>query len=191
MDYHIPLLGNSKYAGLMPNPINVDKIAFIPLKITGAIRIFHGVNTGSSITKGNQIIKEALDIIEKKYPDTVTITTTYDIPYDQYIKIYDDCHILMDQVFSYDQGYNALEAMAKGKAVFTGAEKEFVEYYDLKETVAINMLPDPQQIASELEKLIQNPAEIIALGKRARKFIETNHHYIKSAQHYVDVWNAN
>jgi hypothetical protein len=38
--------------------------------------------------------------------------------------IYNKSHIVLDQVFSYDQGYNALEAMAKA-VVFTGAETEF------------------------------------------------------------------
>ena len=40
---------------------------------------------------------------------------------------FDTAHILLDQVYAYDQGYNALEAMAKGKVVFTGAEKEWEE----------------------------------------------------------------
>jgi len=37
-------------------------------------------------------------------------------------------------VYAYDQGFNALEAMAKGKVVFTGAEKEWLELYNLEET---------------------------------------------------------
>ena len=31
------------------------------------------------------------------------------------------------------EGFNALEAMAKGKVVFTGAEKEWLDYHNLKE----------------------------------------------------------
>jgi hypothetical protein len=30
-----------------------------------------------------------------------------------YINSYNKAHILLDQVYAYDQGYNALEAMAK------------------------------------------------------------------------------
>ncbi|MFC2110728.1 hypothetical protein ACFLSU_09190 [Bacteroidota bacterium] len=29
MDYHLPLIGNSKYLGLIPNPINIDKIEYL------------------------------------------------------------------------------------------------------------------------------------------------------------------
>jgi hypothetical protein len=39
------------------------------------------------------------------------------VPYATYIELYNKSHIVLDQVFSYDQGYNALEAMAKGKVV--------------------------------------------------------------------------
>ena len=80
--------------------------------------------------------------------------------------------------------------MSKGKVVFTGAEKEFYEFYNLNKTVAINALPDAQKIADALEELILNPNQIIAIGKNAREFIEKEHHYINSAQKYLDTWRS-
>ena len=94
-----------------------------------------------------------------------------------------------DQIYGYDQGYNALEAMAKGKVVFTGAENEFYKEYNLTEKVAINALPDVDYLVNELSFLIENPNEIIEIGKRARKFIEKEHHYIAVAQMYLNKWN--
>ena len=77
------------------------------------------------------------------------------------IKSYNECHIFLDQLYAYDQGYNALEAMAKGKVVFTGAEKEWLEYYDLEEnSVVINALPDVNYLVEKLSVLIENPEEI-------------------------------
>jgi hypothetical protein len=38
--------------------------------------------------------------------------------------------------------------------------------------------------------LIENPAEIIAIGKRARTFIEKEHHYIQIAEKYIEAWNS-
>jgi len=81
-------------------------------------------------------------------------------------------------VYAYDQGYNALEAMAKGKVVFTGAEKEFMEHYQLTERVCVNALPDVESIVQELSFLIENPDEIVNMSKRARTFIEKEHHYV-------------
>jgi len=39
-----------------------------------------------------------------------------------------------------------------------------------------------------LSFLIENPDEIIAIGKRARTFIEKEHHYTKIAKKYLEVW---
>ena len=192
MDYHIPLLGHKKYLGLIPNPINTDRIKYIPLKIGEKIKIFHGVNTAAIHKKGNHFFIDALKIIEDKYSDKVDINTTYSIPYNDYIKLYEDCHILLDQVYAYDQGYNALEAMAKGKIVFTGAEKEWLDYYDLKEdTVAINALPDAENIAKKIEWLILNPEKIYDISKNARAFIEKEHQYKKNALTYLETWFKN
>lgn len=192
LDYDIPLQNNPKYLGLIPNPINLDKLKPVPTKIEGEIIIFHGINSLTSTRKGNMYFEKALDIIKKKYPNQVTIITTKDVPYKTYIKLYNNCHILMDQVNAYDQGYNALEAMAKGKVVFTGAEQEWLDYYNLKEdTVAINALPDVDYLVKKIEWLINNPEQIETISKNARAFIEKHHDYKLVAAKYLKTWEAN
>jgi glycosyltransferase involved in cell wall biosynthesis len=190
MDYHLPLLGHPKYLGLIPNPINTSKIKFIPITtIDGKIKIFHGINTSAVVKKGNDYFIEALKVIEKKYVDRVEIISTRSIPYEEYIKHYDDCHVLLDQTNSYDQGYNALEAMAKGKVVFTGAEEEWLDYYKLdKNTVAINAKPDVNSIIEDLEWLINNPEHIGIISKNARDFIEKEHDLLMITKTYLQTW---
>lgn len=189
IDYHIPLKNHDAYLGLIANPINTNDITFNPLETGGKIQIFHGVNTISSVRKGSKIIEEALKIIQQKHDAKVNIKTTRSLPYADYIKVYNNAHIVLDQVYSYDQGYNALEAMAKGKVVFTGAEQEWLNHYDLKEdSVAINALPNAESIAEKLEWLILNPDKIEDISKNARAFIEKEHDYIKIAQKYVGLW---
>jgi glycosyltransferase involved in cell wall biosynthesis len=188
LDYHIPLQENTKYIGLIPNPINTVKLQFQPLKITDKIIIFHGINNDNYLKKGNDYFEKALKTIEKKYSSKVEIITVRSVPYSQYINLYNSCHILLDQVYAYDQGYNALEAMAKGKVVFTGAETEFTNYYNLSESVCINATPDVDYLVNELSHLIENPEEIVAIGKRARAFIEKEHDYVGVAQKYLDAW---
>ena len=188
-DYVLPLLGHKKYIGLVPNPINTTKVAFSPLEIKEKIVLFLGINRYNYVKKGIRFFEEALAIIEKKYSDKVEIIITENIPYKQYIELYNKAHILLDQVYAYDQGYNALEAMAKGKVVFTGAEQEFTEHYHLTERVAVNALPDVNDLVNELSFLIENPQEIIEIGKRARTFIEKEHDYIKNATSYLNLWN--
>jgi len=192
IDYHLPLQQHKQYLGLIPNPINIDLLKPIPLSVDSKIIIFHGINRFSSTKKGSDIIEMALAIVKKKYPEKIEIKTTYSLPYDEYIKIYDSSHIVMDQVYGFDQGYNALEAMAKGKVVFTGAEQEWLDYYNLEaDTVAINALPDAEKIAKKLEWLILNPDKILEISKNARDFIEREHDYVKVAERYVKTWKSN
>ena len=189
LDYVNPLGENSKYIGMIPNPINLTQIKYKTLDISGKINIFLGINSGNSFKKGVHFFEKALKIIEEKYKDKVNIQITTNIPYKQYSSIYNDCHILLDQVYGYDQGYNALEAMAKGKVVFTGADKEFLNYYNLNEDeVAINALPDVNYLVEKLSFLIENPSKMIEIGQKASVFVKKEHDYIKIAETYLEKW---
>lgn len=191
LDYYFPLKKHSKFLGMIPNPIKIDEFNYSLPIIKDKIVIFHGINNDNYYKKGNDIFEAALKIIKEKYDNKVNIITVRSLPYKDYIKSYDKAHILLDQVYAYDQGFNALEAMAKGKVVFTGAEKEWANWYNLEEdTVAINALPDAKAIADKLEWLILNPNKIIEISKNARAFIEKEHDHIQSAQKYLDKWLA-
>ncbi|GAA0871196.1 glycosyltransferase [Gangjinia marincola] len=186
LDYLIPLQHHPK-THFIPNPINIDR--FTPSYYqSGKIELFLGINRMSAVKKGIHFFVKALKIIQDKYPEKVSVTITESIPYDEYIQIYRNAHILLDNVYAYDQGFNALEAMAQGKVVFTGAEKEFVEHYALKETVAINSLPNVDYLVTKLSDLIEHPESITQIGQNARKFIEEHHHYITVASQFEQLY---
>ncbi len=188
LDYAIPYRSHPKALPMIPNPVNVDKIKFNPLKINYKINIFFGINRLSFYKKGSDIILEALENIKQKYTGKVHIILAENLSYDEYIQQYDAAHIFIDQLYSYDQGFNALEAMAKGKCVLTGAEKEFFEYYHLDDVPAVNVLPDKDDVVKKLSELIENPDRIQKISQNARRFIETHHHYKVIAQKYIDTW---
>lgn len=189
LDYKLVLDEAGIATTLIPNPVNTDKIPFEELPVDYPITIFYGANKFSSVKKGGKFFEKALEIVKAKYGDKINVETVDSLPYSEYIEHVKKAHIVLDQVYAFDQGYNALEAMARGKVVFTGAESEFYSYYDLSEKVAINALPDVDFIVSELSRLIENPSEIREIGKRARVFIVKEHDYKKVAQRYLDVWN--
>ncbi|WP_228852271.1 glycosyltransferase [Aegicerativicinus sediminis] len=189
LDYYIPLKNNPKCLSLIPHPINTERIKYMPLSITEPIIIFHGINRNHYHKKGNYLFKKALSILKPKYGNKVKVIEVENLPYNEYIDSFDKAHIILDQVFAYDQGYNALEAMAKGKVVFTGAEKEWLDYYNLTEdTVAINALPNVQAIVEKLEWLIENPCEMEKISLNARNFVEKEHNYILIANKFLENW---
>ncbi len=188
LDYEPALLCDPKYLGLIPNPVNTDKIAFQSLSADQKVVIFHGINTENYLKKGNDFFELALAEIAQKYGSRVEILTARSLPYATYIEMYDSAHIVLDQVYALDQGYNALEAMAKGKVVFTGAEAVFVSRYGIGSAVNVNATPDVEKLIGQLSYLIDHPHEIAAIGQRARAFIEQHHDYRQIARKYVDTW---
>ena len=191
LDYDIPMQKTGFQTTFIPNPINTDTIAFHNLEIEDKVVIFLGINRLSYIKKGINYFEKALEIIQKKYTDKIEIIVTENLPYKEYISKYNKAHILLDQVFAYDQGYNALEAMAKGKVVFTGAETEFLNQYQLQEDeVCINALPDENEIAAKLSYLIEHPEKMIEISKNARKFIEKEHNHTIIAAKYLTCWEV-
>lgn len=187
-DYKLPMEKMGFSPIFIPNPINSTKIEFSPLEISEKVVIFLGINRMNYAKKGIKYFEDALEIILKKHPEKVEIITAEDLPYLEYIKSYDRAHIVLDMVYAFDQGYNALEAMSKGKVVFSGASVEFENYFNLSGKVVFNAVPNAETIASDLEKLILNPNEIIQIGKRARSFIEKEHDHIFIAKSYLNAW---
>ena len=189
LDYKIPMEQTETKCCFIPNPVNVDKIQCIENPINDKIIIFHGKNKYGFVKKGSVYFEAALEEIKLKYGDKIEIVLVNSLPYSEYEKLLNQSHIVLDQVYSFDQGYNALEAMAKGKVVFTGAEIEFYKQYNLTRKVAINALDNVNYLVEELSDLIDNPKQIIEIGQNARAFIENEHNYIEIAKKYIEIWN--
>lgn len=189
IDYQLPWSSWKKATPMIPNPLMIPE-SYNPIKIKERkIIIFLGINTLNYEKKGYRLFEEALTMINEKYSDKVTINITRNLPFNEYISHINSCDILLDTIYAYDQGYNALEAMARGKVVFTGAEKEFIEHYKIDNSVNINALPNSLSIFNELENLILNPIKIEETGKNARLFVEKEHNYKIIAEKYLKTWN--
>ncbi|MEZ4875069.1 MAG: glycosyltransferase [Flavobacteriaceae bacterium] len=191
IDYVAPLQHFWKFKGLIPNPVILNEPSWEQEEKKGNIKIFLGINRGNYYTKGISFFEEALQKIKKKYSKKVTITKTENLPYATYLSLLNDADIIMDQVYSNDQGYNALENMALGKVVFTGASKVFLDHYNINEDeVCINAEPNVDYLVEKLSYLIENPSKIFEIGKNARQFIEREHHYKEVAKKYLVLYQS-
>ena len=189
LDYHIPYLNSKKYLGMIPNPIDIDTLNEDGKSFKQKIVILHAINSKNKLKKGNKFFKKSLSIIEAKYSNKVEIIRTTDLAYSEHIKNVKNCDILLDQVDAYDQGYNALEAVAMGKVVLTGAEKEWREHYNIVEDyVVINAMPDVSYLIEKLSWLIENPEKIEMISKNAREFILKYHDYNVITKKYLKAW---
>ncbi|PSG86084.1 glycosyltransferase [Aurantibacter aestuarii] len=190
IDYDMAYKNSKKYLGYIPFPVTLEKLELTPQKSHDRIIIFHGINRLNYYKKGNHYFDEALKIIKLKYPEKVIILRTENVSYTEYINSYNKAHIVLDQVYSYSQGYNALESMAKGKLVFSGAEKEWLEYFNVEaDTLLINAKPDIDYLVEKLDYFIQHPEKIVEIATNARAFVEKQHQDKAIALKYLQCFN--
>ncbi len=143
IDYHLPWKEWKKTTPIIPNPLIIPDIYF-PIEIKNRkINIFLGINTLNYEKKGYRFFKKfGLKINIEVMPPSSLKSAKSNGKLDHI----NSCDILLDTIYAYDQGYNALESMARGKVVFTGAEEEFTTYYNIEKPVNINALPDALSI---------------------------------------------
>ena len=183
---------------------HIDKLTYIPFPIaaeaTGPqiydgkrkVRFFIGIQKSRSIYKGTDIMLRALERLHSRYPDECEILRAENVPYTQYAKMVDDCDILLDQIYGYSPGMNALLAMAKGKIVVGGAEEECYGILGEKELrPMINVLPDEEDIYNKLQDILLHKERIAQMQLDSIKYIGRHHTPQKVAQRYLDSWNSN
>lgn len=170
----------------IPIPFDASLIRYTPNKVNGKIRILHGIIREKS--KGSDIIKEALDIIQKRYPDEVEIIIDGKMPLDKYLELLSSVNILVDQCKEHCYGLNALYAMAEGRIVLGGATHNSLKEYGLTSCPVFHIGPNVDQIVEQLENVISKKNQFEELGYQSRKFVESFHNHITVAQQYIDVW---
>jgi len=176
----------------IPAPINTRELKFRQREIPEVVNFFIGIQKERSQLKGTDIIYKVLQEVHEKYPDKSSIKKAQSVPYEKYVSLMNDSEIILDQLYSYTPGMNALSAMAQGLVAVSGGEPEAYEILNEYENRPIvNVLPDENDIFNKLEKLILEKEAIPGLSVKSRQFIEQHHDYVKVAQQYLDFWTRN
>lgn len=168
-------------------PIGLNESLFKePLKnTTYPIKIFHGWQKHREIAKGNIYfdisVKNLLSKFDSHY---VQYQVAQNIPYVEYIKIYEDADIFLDQCFSVDCGVNALLGMAKGKVVFSGFNDND------NHTIGINASPNTDQLVDDLISLIENPKKIDLIKRKAYAHSYKKHHIQNISLQFLTAWEV-
>ena len=155
------------------------------------VRIFIGIQKERSIYKGTDIILQVLERITAEFPDECEILKAENVPFEQYSRMVNDCDVLIDQLYGYSPGMNALLAMSKGKIVVGGAEEECYEILGEKTLrPMVNIIPDEEHIYSQLKWIIDNKDKIATMQRESIEFVKKHHLPEKVAQEYIDFWQS-
>ncbi len=181
--------GCKKILPTIPIPINIDKIEYKKNIVKDKIVVFHGLNRYGF--KGTKYVEEAFKILNERYPNDLELIIDGNMPLDEYLKVMQKTNIVIDQTNSYSLGVNGVYALAMGKVVLGGAEKESLNSIGVDESPVINITPSANSIVMEIEKLIKNREKIQEIGYKSREFAKDVHGYINIAKKYIEIWNTN
>lgn len=172
-------------------PVNTQELTFIEKSaVDDKIRFFVGVQSDRHELKGTDLLMKCLKEIHRKYPREVLINKAENVPNKEYLKLMAQSDVLLDQVYSYTPGMNALTAMAQGLVTVSGAEPEM--YTLLGESLnmpIVNVHPDEQDIFDKLEKIVLQKERLPEQSTASRKFIEKHHDSFMISRQYLDFWN--
>ena len=189
--YFMSYQWTNTHIGYFPFPIDESKIKQpIILKDNEPIVIFHGWQKGKDSRKGNDVFDRVIKKVVKKYGEKVEYRVVQNVPFNEYIKLYSDSHIFIDQLFGFDKGMNGLLGMAAGKVVFSGFKKNTLcNYPNYKgELIGIESHNDEDYLFERFCELIDNPRLIEKISKNAIEFVKQNHLTDFVADLYINEW---
>ena len=182
------LLKSNKLCRTIPIPINVDQVKYTDNEVRGKVVIFHGLNREG--IKGTPLIREAMEVLEKKYPERVECVIDGRMPLNEYLEVLNKANVVIDQTYSVSAGVNALYNLAMGKVVMGGGDIECLDEMGVSESPLIAINPCVEDIVSKLEGIIFDREEVKNKGRLSRLFVEKNHDYRDIAKIYLDVWES-
>jgi len=175
----------------LPLPIDLSSISPKNNRKDDKINFFIGIQKDRSEEKGTDIMLKALERVYCKYPDKCRIVRAESVPYPEYQQLMNDSDVLLDQLYSYTPGMNALLAMAKGLVVVGGGEEECYEILgESKLRPIINVFPSEEDVYRKLEELILNKNRLCELSSQGIEYVKRHHDHIKVAQQYLDFWTS-
>ena len=186
-----PLLGNRiAYGGI---PIDTESLEYRPLEqAPDKVRFFIGIQRDRHVIKGTDSLLAAMKRVHDRYPGITELDVVENLPYDEYTRRMRESHVILDQLYSYTPGTNALIAMAQGLVAVSGAEPE---YYDLIGEVSnrpiVNVSPLIEgDIDEKLSWLVEHRDQLPQMARDSRIFVEKHNAAAIVAQRYVDFWNT-
>lgn len=176
----------------IPFPIRVNKSEAFQTRGHGErLRFFIGIQRQRSAYKGTDIMLRALEKAVARYPESCTMVRAESVPFEEYCRLIDDSDVLLDQLYSYTPGMNALEAMARGIVVVGGGEEENYAILGEQELRPIvNVLPTEEDVYQKLAYLATHHSCVPRLSADSRRYIEKYHDHIAVARRYLDFWES-
>lgn len=172
-EYHFagePLLGDRiQYTGI---PIDLSALEYSRPDFEGPLTILVGMKSGMEYQKGTKRLYESCCSFAKKNGGC-RVVTVKDLPLEKYLSEIRKSHIVVDQLYSYSPATNALQSIAMGRVVFSGAEPEFYNFIGEKELRPVGRLnPVDSPVEELLEQYVGDRNLLARKSAEGRLFVE-------------------
>lgn len=184
-DYFLAYRGNTKITDIVPFPVNPANFLH-PVKTCYPVKIFLGIQAGKEYRKGHPFFLEALKLLIKNYgDDKVSIKIVSSLPYSEYLQMFRDCDIFLDQCLGHGIGVNAALGLSAGKVVFSGSAPSFGECTKI---ITIDAPPSVDVIYNQLANLMDNLSTIDDIKNQSYKYALKYNAANNVVDKYLDIW---
>lgn len=179
------------YMGL---PIDLSSVERKPIDNAGPLRIMAACHQGREVEKGFDLMMPALRQFQASNPDRVILDFVQNVPFEQFQKLLDQAHIIVDQLYSYTPATTALMAMARGKVVVSGGEPEYYDFIGenkLAPKPIINAHPlHIESLQSQLQTLLDHRERMTQMAENGIKIVEKDNSMDVVTKRAVNFWTS-
>ena len=171
-------------------PIQLDSLQYSKLDLRGPIKILVGMKGNKETQKGTAKMLEICKSIESELPEVCEVRAVKNLSLSDYLEEVRNSHIVIDQLYSYSPGMNALQTMALGRITASGGQPEFYEYIGESNhpIFCLSPLEDDASIKSRLKNLILDKDMLQKMSEDGRKFVEKYNDVRKIAPLFEQHW---
>lgn len=137
------------------------------------------------VAKGTPYLVEAVQNLQKKYPESFEFILVQNVPYQEALKIYQKADLIVDQLLIGWYGAFAVEAMSMGKPVAAFIREEDLQFIPDKmadDLAGSIMNISVGTIEEKLEYILENPGTLKKAGENGYKYARKWHDPITIAK---------
>lgn len=149
-----------------------------------SIKIMHGINRRD--VKGTETILAALERIDKEY-DNVTIYTPERLSQSEYLKLFSEIDISIDQCKCHSYGINAIYAMLNGHVALAPADEKHCQSFKITSTPIISISNNEDDIYQKLKKLITSAETLDEIKMKTLNYAHDFHEPVKVCNRLLDL----
>ena len=177
------------YGGI---PIDTRKVAYQDLpERPDRVRLFLGRHRHHMMLKGTDKLEAAARAVVARHPDKAELVIVENRPYDEYLRLLESAHVVLDQIYSYTPATNAMLAMAMGKVAVSGGAECFYQFIGEEEVrPVLHIDSDYESIERALEWAVTHPEQLRERGREGRRFVEKHNDSRVVARRFLDFWTS-